>query len=160
MHGEQAACHPMYPSTPVPSPLDTLAHENSPCGEGAATERYAIEDHLCPEPSKSLRLHEEDLPEAGGVPSAMGDSPASPEGVNSFGFACMVRKVDAEGVKHVDFDAHKRGGVLPVTGITPALAKGTVGIKPTNKTEKAVAAKPKALVLWAQDKARHEVKMP
>jgi len=160
MHGEQAACHPMYPSTPIPSPLDTLTHKNLPCGEGAATEQYAIEDHLHPEPSKSLRLHEEDLPEAGGVPSAMGDSPASPKGVNSFGFACMVGKADVEGVKCTDFDAHKQGGVLLVMGITPALAKGTVSIKPADKTEKAVAAKPEALVPWAQDKARHEVKMP
>ena len=50
--------------------------------------------------------------------------------------------------------------MLLVAGITPALAKGTVGIKPTDKTEKAVAAKPEALVPWAQDKARHKVKMP
>jgi len=90
----------------------------------------------------------------------MGDSPASPEGINSFGFACVVGKADAEGVERTDFDAHKRGGVLPVAGITPALAKGTVSVKPADETEKAVAAKPEALVPWAQDKARHEVKMP
>jgi len=90
----------------------------------------------------------------------MGDSPASPEGVNSFGFACVVGKADAEGIEHADFDAHEQGGVLPVVGITPALAKGTIGVEPADETEKAVAAKPEALVPWAQDKAGHEVKTP
>jgi len=51
---------------------------------------------------------------------------------------------------------------LLVIGAAPALAKGTTSIEPADKAVTAIAAKPKALVLWAQNKARcrHKVKTP
>ena len=47
-------------------------------------------------------------------------------------------------------------------GATPALAERITSIKPASKAEKAIAARPKALVRWAKDKAvhRHEVDVP
>ena len=49
-----------------------------------------------------------------------------------------------------------------VIGAAPALAEGTTSVKPANKAMTAIAAKPKALVPWAQNKARyrHKVKTP
>ena len=38
-------------------------------------------------------------------------------------------------------------------GTAPALAEDTIGVRPADKAETASAAKPKALVSWAQDKA-------
>jgi len=35
-------------------------------------------------------------------------------------------------------------------GATPVLARGNAGVEPTDNAEKAIAAKPKALVPWAQ----------
>jgi len=40
-------------------------------------------------------------------------------------------------------------------GIAPALAKDTVGVRPTDKAETASTTKPEALVSWVQDKVRH-----
>ena len=48
----------LSPSPPVLLPLDTLARENSPRGEDAATERRAIEDRPRPEPPKPPKPHE------------------------------------------------------------------------------------------------------
>jgi len=42
---------------------------------------------------------------------------------------------------------------------SPALVKRTAGVEPAGKAEKAVAAKPKALVPWIQDRVRHEIAM-
>ena len=44
-------------------------------------------------------------------------------------------------------------------GATPALAKGTAGVKPASKAEKATAAKHEVLVPWAQGVAECEVEM-
>jgi len=51
---------------------------------------------------------------------------------------------------------------LLVTGVALALAKGTAGIKPAGKAEKAIATRPEALVPWVQDKAERgrEVNKP
>lgn len=48
-----------------------------------------------------------------------------------------------------------------LVGAAPALAKDTISVRLTDEAETASAAKPKALVSWAQDKAghRHEVDM-
>jgi len=48
----------------------------------------------------------------------------------------------------------KAGGALPVASAVPALAKDTVGVGPADKAETASAAKPKALVSWAQEAGR------
>ena len=52
----------------------------------------------------------------------------------------------------------KAGGVLPVASAAPALAEDTVGVGPADEAETASAAKPEALVSWAQEAGRgHEV---
>jgi len=54
----------------------------------------------------------------------------------------------------------KAGGVLLVASAAPALAKDTIGVGPTDEAETASAAKPEALVSWAQEAGRrHEVDM-
>ena len=100
------------PSPPVPLPLDTLARENSPRGESTATEQRAIEDRPCPEPSKPPNP-QEDLQEAGGVPSIPGNSPAFPEVIDPFGLAATAENADAEKVEIPGFDAYKRGERCP-----------------------------------------------
>jgi len=72
----------------------------------------------------------------------------------------MVMDVDAKKVEPLCADAHKQGGAPLLAGATPALTKSTISIEPAGKAEKAVAAKPEVLVLWAQDRAGHEVEMP
>jgi len=95
-----------------------------------------------------------DLHESGGV-SALDDSPflpgddGSPRDLDSPGLAYTVK--DVKEVKPLRVDAHKRGGVLPVVGAAPALAEDTVGVGPADKAEIACAAKPEALVSWAQE---------
>jgi len=42
-------------------------------------------------------------------------------------------------------------------GTTPALAGGNAGVEPAGKAKKAVTAKLKVLIPWAQDKAGHKV---
>jgi hypothetical protein len=140
------------PSPPVPLPLDTLARENSPRGESTATEQRAIEDRPCPEPSKPPNP-QEDLQEAGGVPSIPGNSPAFPEVIDPFGLAATAENADAEKVEIPGFDAYKRGGALPVVGATPTPTESTTSVEPAGGAEKAVTAKPEASVPWAQDKA-------
>ena len=142
----------LSPLPPVPPPSDTLVRKNPSCGEGAAAERCATEDRR-PEPSKPSSPHEEDLQEAGGVPSVPGDSPAFPEDLDLLGPACVAENADVGKVDPPCVDAHKRGGVLPAVCTTPALAEGTVGVGPADEAETACAAKPEALVPWAQDKA-------
>ena len=68
------------------------------------------------------------------MPSVLGNLSAFPENID-------VREVE---LSHVD--AHKQGGVLPVTGIAPALAKGITGIEPASEAEKAIVTRPEALV--------------
>jgi len=139
---------------------DTLARENLPHGEAAAIEWHATKDSRRPEP---LKLPNEDLQESGGA-SASSDLPflpgdhSSPGDLDSLGPACTVADVDAKEVEPLCVDAHKQGGVLLVTGVAPALAEDTVSVGPTDKAETASAAKPKALVSWAQEAGRgHEV---
>ena len=148
----------LSPSPPIPSPSDTLARENPSRGEGAATERRVIGDHH-PEPWKLPDPQAEDLQETGGVPSVLGSLPAFPENPDPFRPAYMADNVDAEEVEPLRVDVHEQGGALPVAGIAPALAEDTVSVGPADEAEIASAAKPKALVSWAQDKAGrgHEV---
>jgi len=75
---------------------------------------------------------------------------------HSLGLAFTVADTDARKAKPSGADAHKRGGALPVVGATPVLARGNAGVEPADDAEKAVAAKPKALVPWAQDMARRK----
>ena len=75
---------------------------------------------------------------------------------HSLGLAFTVADTDARKAKPSGADAHKQGGALPVVGATPVLARGNAGVGPADEAEKAVAAKPKALVPWAQDKARRK----
>ena len=53
--------------------------------------------------------------------------------------------------------AHTRGSV-PIVGTALALAKGTAGVGPAGKADRAKAAKSEALVPWAQGMTQHEVK--
>ena len=116
MCGEQAASCPISPSnlfiiltpTPAPLPLDTLTRENLSCGEGAATKRCTTEDRR-PGPSKLSSLHEEDLQEAGGVPSVLGNSPVFPEDIDPLGPAGVVENADVGKVEPPCVDAHERG---------------------------------------------------
>jgi hypothetical protein len=76
--------------------------------------------------------------------------------------AAMAENMDARLLEPSIIDVHKQGGVLPVMGAAPALAKDITSAEPAGKAKKAIAARPEALISWAQDKAmhRHEVKMP
>lgn len=47
-------------------------------------------------------------------------------------------------------DTHERGGALPVVGVAPSLAEGAACAELAGGTERAMAAKPEALALWAQ----------
>jgi len=94
--------------------------------------------------------------------SALGNAPVILEGPDPHGHACMVVDTDAKEVEPSCVNAYEQGGVLPVVGATPALAEGTTSVKPADKAVTAIAAKPEALVPWAQYKAGHrcEVKTP
>lgn len=46
---------------------------------------------------------------------------------------------------------------MPVVGAALALVEGTASVEPVGEAEKAVAARPEALVPWAQDKPVREV---
>ena len=152
-----------FPSSfsPFPPP-DTPARENPSHGEGAATERCIIEDHPRPGPQKPPDPHAEDLQETGGALSASGNVPVILEGPDPFRLAGAVVNVDLQKVEPSCDNAHERGGALLVAGVALALAEGTASVEPAGKAEKAIAARPKALVPWAQDKAkrRHEVNKP
>ena len=65
-----------------------------------------------------------------------------------------ARKVEPSGV-----DTHERGGALLIVGDAQALAKGTAGVEPTGKAEKATTTKPEVLVPWAQSVAKCEVEI-
>ncbi len=65
-----------------------------------------------------------------------------------------ARKVEPSGV-----DTHERGGALLIVGDAQALAEGTAGVEPAGEAEKATAAKPEALVPWAQSVAKREVEI-
>ena len=153
MRGERAACCPTSPqilssSSPSPFlPLDSLARENPSCGAGAATERRAIKG-LYPERLKPPDPRAEDLQEAGGATSVPGDSPVFIGGTVPLGLAdAVMYEVEPPCV-----DAHERGGALPV-GAAPALADNTAGVETAGEVEKAAAARPDALMSWAQDQA-------
>ena len=138
-------------------PLDTLARKNSPRGEGAATERRAIEDRPRLEPPKPPKPHGV-AQEAGGALLTSGNILTLPEVIDPFEVACVAENADAGEVEPSGFDAYKRGGALPVVGATPALAEGITGVEPASEAEKAIVARPEALVPWAQDKAGRKVK--
>jgi len=150
----------IFPSSFSPFlPSDILVRKNPSHGEGTATEWHAIKDHPHPEPQKLPNPQAENLQEAGGALSALGNVPVILGGLDPLGLAGTVMNVDANEAKPPGFDTYEQGGALPVVGTTPALAEGITGIKPASKAEKAIVARPKALVPWAQDKARrrHEV---
>ena len=94
--------------------------------------------------------------------STLGNAPVILEGQDPLRLAVVIMNVDLQKVKPLCVNAHEPGGASPVVGATPALAKGITSIEPTSKAEKAIITRPKALVPWAQDKARHrhEVDMP
>ena len=145
-----------FPSSFSPSPFppfDTLVRENPSRGEGIATKRRAIDDRPHPKPSKLPDTHGEGLQEAGGVPSVLGNSPAFPENPDPFGLPGADKKADVQGVEPSRIDAYERGGAPLLVGVAPALAEETAGVGPAGEAEKAVAAKPEALVPWAQYKA-------
>jgi len=146
-------------SSPVLSPLDTLAHKNSLGGEGAAIKWHTTKDSHHPELWKLPNLQAEDLQEAGGVLSTLGNAPVILEGPDPLGLAGVVVNVDLQKVEPLCVNAHKQGGVPLLMGTEPALAEGTAGIRPTGKAETATTAEPKALAPWVQDKARHRHKV-
>jgi len=150
------------PSPPVPLPLDTLARENLLRGEGAATERRAIDDCPRPKPSKLPDLHIEVLEEAGGALLTPGNSPVLPENIGPFGLAGATKKADAGGVEPLGIDVDEQGGVSSLMGAAPALAEGTAGVGPGGKAETATTAEPEVLAPRAQDKVGrgHEVDAP
>jgi len=140
-------------------PSDTLAYENLP-GEGVATERRATEDRR-PEASKLLNPHQEDLQDAGGVPSGPGNSPVFPKDVDPFGLVGVAEKADAGGVEPFGIDAYEGGGApLPVVGAATALAEGTASIEPASGAERAAAANPEALEPGAHGEAEHGQETP
>ena len=83
-----------------------------------------------------------------------------PVDLDSLGPACMVADVDAKKVEPSCADTHERGGAPLLAGAAPAPTESTISIEPAGKAEKAVAAKPEASVLWAQDRAGREVETP
>ena len=83
-----------------------------------------------------------------------------PVDLDSLGPACTVADVDAKKVEPLCTNAHEQGGAPLLAGAAPAPTKSTISIKPAGKAEKAVTAKPEASVLWAQDRAGHEVETP
>ena len=147
------------PSPPIPLPLDTLAHKNPLCGEGATTKQCTIDDCPHPKPLKLPDLHIKVLEEAGGALLTPGNSPVLLENIGPFGLAGMTNKVDAGGVESLGIDVDEQGGVSSLMGAVLALAKGTTSVRPAGKAETATTTDPKALAPWAQDKARrrHEV---
>ena len=151
----------LSPSPSVPLPLHTLVCKNPLCGETAATKRHTTEDHH-PELWKPPDPQSEDLQEAGGALSALGNVPVILEGPDPLGLAGAVVNVDLQKVEPLCVNAHEQGGASPVVGATPALAEGITSVKPASKAEKAIAARPEVLVRWAKDKAmhRHEVDVP
>ena len=148
----------LLPSPSILSPLDTPAYKNLSRGEGATTKQCATGVHH-PKPQKLPDLHIEVLEKSGGVFSALGNAPVILEGPDPHGHACTVVDTNAKEVKPSCVDRHERGGVLPVVGTTPALAEGTTSVEPADKAVTAVAAKPEALVPWAQYKAGHRCKV-
>ena len=74
----------------------------------------------------------------------------------------MAENADVSFPEPSSVDTHKRGGALPVVGTAPALAKDTAGAEPASEAEKAITARPEALISKAQDKAvrGHEVETP
>ena len=88
------------------------------------------------------------------MPPIPGESPVALEVIDPFGSAGVAENADTREVKPSGVDAHKRGGVLPVVGAAPALAKGTAGIEPTGEAERATAAKSEALAPRTQGEAR------
>lgn len=97
------------PLPPVPSPSDTLTRENLSRGEGAATKRRTTDGHR-PGHSKSSSTREEDLQEAGGVPSVPGNSPAFPENIDLFGLDGMADNTDMREVEPSGINAHELRG--------------------------------------------------
>ena len=149
------------PLSLVPPLPDTLAHEDPSGGEGATSKWRATEDRY-PELWKPPDLHIEALEKSGGA-LAPNDSPIILEGLEDpapFGLAGVAENADTEEIEPSGVNAHKRGGALPVAGIASALAEGTADVEPAGEAKKAVAAKPEALVPWAQDKAGREVETP
>ena len=64
---------------------------------------------------------------------------------------------DAGEVEPPGVTTHKLQGASRVVGAAPALAKGTSSVKPAGEAARATAAKPGALVPWAQGVTKHEV---
>lgn len=134
-------------SSSSPFSSDTLAHENPP-KKGAAFEWRATElrHH---KPWKPPDLYEV-LHESGGELSALGNVPVIQD---HLGPAAMAKNVDARLPEPSSIDANEQGGALPVVGAAPALAKDTASAEPASEAEKAIAARPEALMSKAQDKA-------
>src|SRR5260221_5544393 len=106
--GERAACCPICPSIVILTP-DTLARGNPP-GEGAATKRRTTDGRRA-ERSKPPDPHEEGLPGAGGVPPILGNSPAFPEDVDTFGLHRSGRERGRRGTQTLaHWRARTRGG--------------------------------------------------
>lgn len=78
-------------------------------GRGITSEWHATD--LCTEPLKLLNLHEEDPPEAGGVPSAPDNSPALPEDIDPFGLTGVAEHADAWKVEPSGVDAPSESAV-------------------------------------------------
>jgi len=83
----------LSPLPSVPSPLDTLVRKNLSCRETAATKRCTTEDHH-PKLWKPPDPQSEDLQEAGGVLSALGNIPVILEGPDPLGLAGVVVNMD------------------------------------------------------------------
>jgi len=96
-------------------PSDTLARENPP-GEGTASEWGATD--ICPKPSKMPNPHNEDLQEAGGEPSVLGDSPVFLEDIEPCGLARVAENADVGGVEPSGIDAYERAPASNACSLT------------------------------------------
>ena len=170
MCGVRAACCPIFPSN-FPIFIITLTlfrHRLTPsrasirCVEKALPPSGAPPKVVAPNSGNrqtSILKFWRDQGERQHSPFLPGDH-GSPGDLDSLRLTCAVVDVDVEEVEPSGVDAHKRGGALLLVGATPALAEGTAGVEPAGEAEKAVAAKPEALVPRAQDKAGVKSRCP
>ena len=141
------------PLRSLPLPFDTLARENWPLGEGAASEWRAT--NLRSECLKPPDLPTENLEKSeGGVSSGrLTCPPWKPRRPDRLGLACTIANTDTREVESSGIGAQEQGRTLPVVDTAPVLAESRASIEPAGMAERAMSAKSEALVPWAQDEA-------